>query len=145
MTDSNGKYYVRQVQTVNIRNAWFRLIKFKYNEYFQDSGETERILQERRRILNQECSQKMKKEPNLQGRFFPSSLTISERDRIAWCRIGKVGTHAWSALFLLLRGVQVPEIKVSFISEDFLLKPVSSVIGTIPLWYKKDTRHKSIC
>ena len=52
------------------------------------------------------------------GSFFPSSLTIADRDgghqaSLAWCRIGKVGTHAWAALFLLLKGLTPDQIKVS--------------------------------
>lgn len=51
--------------------------------------------------------------PYFASKFFPASLTLAEEEGIGWCRIGKVGTTAWSALFLLMRNVPVPEIKAA--------------------------------
>ena len=51
--------------------------------------------------------------PYFATKFFPASLTLAEEEGIAWCRIGKVGTTAWSALFLLMRDVPVDQIQVS--------------------------------
>ena len=51
--------------------------------------------------------------PYFATKFFPASLTLAEEEGIGWCRIGKVGTTAWSALFLLMRDVPVPEIKAA--------------------------------
>ena len=51
--------------------------------------------------------------PYFASKFFPASLTLAEEEGIGWCRIGKVGTTAWSALFLLMRDVPVPEIKAA--------------------------------
>ena len=51
--------------------------------------------------------------PYFASKFFPASLTLAEEEGIGWCRIGKVGTTAWSALFLLMRNVPVPEIRAA--------------------------------
>ena len=51
--------------------------------------------------------------PYFASKFFPASLTLAEEEGLGWCRIGKVGTTAWSALFLLMRNVPVPEIKAA--------------------------------
>ena len=52
------------------------------------------------------------------GKFIPRELTMAEG--ITWCQIPKAGTHAWGALFLLLRGLGVQQIKVkSFIYSRF--------------------------
>ena len=48
------------------------------------------------------------------GRFIPTSLTVAEAEGLTWCRMGKVGTHAWAALFLLFKGLGVQKIKVNF-------------------------------
>ena len=53
------------------------------------------------------------------GKFIPRVLTMAEG--ITWCQIPKAGTHAWGALFLLLRGLGVQQIKVkSYICSIFL-------------------------
>ena len=49
--------------------------------------------------------------PYFATKFFPASLTLAEEEGIGWCRIGKVGTTAWSALFLLMRDVPVLQIQ----------------------------------
>ena len=51
--------------------------------------------------------------PYFATKFFPASLTLAEEEGIAWCRIGKVGTTAWSALFLLLREVPLDTIRAA--------------------------------
>ena len=54
--------------------------------------------------------------PYFASKFFPASLTLAEEEGIGWCRIGKVGTTAWSALFLLMRDVPVPEIRAAVVN-----------------------------
>ena len=54
--------------------------------------------------------------PYFASKFFPASLTLAEEEGIGWCRIGKVGTTAWSALFLLMRNVPVPEIRAAVVN-----------------------------
>ena len=54
--------------------------------------------------------------PYFASKFFPASLTLAEEEGIGWCRIGKVGTTAWSALFLLMRNVPVPEIQAAVVN-----------------------------
>ena len=51
--------------------------------------------------------------PYFATKFFPASLTLAEEEGIAWCRIGKVGTTAWSALFLLMREVPLDTIRAA--------------------------------
>ena len=51
--------------------------------------------------------------PYFATKFFPASLTLAEEEGIGWCRIGKVGTTAWSALFLLMRDVPVDQIQAA--------------------------------
>jgi len=51
--------------------------------------------------------------PYFATRFWPASLTLAEQEGLGWCRIGKVGTTAWSALFLLLRDVPLKQIQVA--------------------------------
>jgi len=51
--------------------------------------------------------------PYFATRFWPASLTLAEKEGLGWCRIGKVGTTAWSALFLLLRDVPLKQIQVA--------------------------------
>ena len=51
--------------------------------------------------------------PYFATKFFPSSLTLAEEEGIGWCRVGKVGTTAWSALFLLMRQVPVDQIQAA--------------------------------
>lgn len=54
--------------------------------------------------------------PYFATKFFPSSLTLAEEEGIGWCRVGKVGTTAWSALFLLIREVPLNQIKEAVVS-----------------------------
>ena len=54
--------------------------------------------------------------PYFATKFFPASLTLAEEEGIAWCRIGKVATTAWSALFLLLREVPLDTIRAAVAS-----------------------------
>ena len=35
--------------------------------------------------------------PYFATKFFPASLTLGEEEGLAWCRVGKVATTAWSA------------------------------------------------
>jgi hypothetical protein len=56
--------------------------------------------------------------PYYPTKFFPSSLTLGQEEGLAWCRLGKVATTAWSAFFLLLREVPLQQIKVIFIEES---------------------------
>ena len=51
--------------------------------------------------------------PYFATKFFPASLTLAEEEGIGWCRIGKVGTTAWSALFLLMRDVPLDTIRAA--------------------------------
>ena len=51
--------------------------------------------------------------PYFATKFFPASLTLAEEEGIGWCRIGKVGTTAWSALFLLMREVPLDTIRAA--------------------------------
>jgi len=51
--------------------------------------------------------------PYYATRFWPASLTLAEKEGIGWCRIGKVGTTAWSALFLLLRSIPLKQIQMA--------------------------------
>ena len=51
--------------------------------------------------------------PYFATKFFPASLTLAEEEGVGWCRIGKVGTTAWSALFLLMRDVPVEVIEAA--------------------------------
>ena len=51
--------------------------------------------------------------PYFATKFFPASLTLAEEEGIAWCRIGKVATTAWSAFFLLLREVPLDTIRAA--------------------------------
>lgn len=51
--------------------------------------------------------------PYFATKFWPASLTLAEKEGLGWCRIGKVGTTAWSALFLLLRDVPLKQIQVA--------------------------------
>ena len=53
--------------------------------------------------------------PYFATKFFPSSLTLGEEEGLAWCRVGKVATTAWSAFFLLLREVPLHQIKVNVV------------------------------
>ena len=46
------------------------------------------------------------------GKFIPSQLSLAEPEGITWCRIPKVGTTGWRALFLLFRGLGVQQLKV---------------------------------
>jgi len=48
--------------------------------------------------------------PFFASKFFPASLTLAEEEGLAWCRVGKAGTTAWSILFLLLRDVPPDQI-----------------------------------
>ena len=54
--------------------------------------------------------------PYFATKFFPSSLTLAEEEGIGWCRVGKVGTTAWSALFLLMRQVPLDQIQKAVIN-----------------------------
>ena len=54
--------------------------------------------------------------PYFATKFFPASLTLAEEEGIGWCRIGKVGTTAWSALFLLMRDVPVDTIHAAVVN-----------------------------
>ena len=54
--------------------------------------------------------------PYFASRFWPASLTLAEKEGIGWCRIGKVGTTAWSALFLLLRAVPLEQIQAAVLN-----------------------------
>jgi hypothetical protein len=56
--------------------------------------------------------------PYYPSKFFPSSLTLGQEEGLAWCRLGKVATTAWSAFFLLLREVPLHQIKVNFVEES---------------------------
>lgn len=51
--------------------------------------------------------------PYFATKFWPASLTLAEKEGLGWCRIGKVGTTAWSALFLLLRDVPLKQIQIA--------------------------------
>ena len=51
--------------------------------------------------------------PYYASKFWPASLTLAEEEGLGWCRVGKVGTTAWSALFLLLRSVPLPDIQAA--------------------------------
>ena len=53
--------------------------------------------------------------PYFATKFFPASLTLGEEEGLAWCRVGKVATTAWSAFFLLLREVPLHQIKVNVV------------------------------
>jgi len=61
--------------------------------------------------------------PFYASKFFPASLTLAEEEGLAWCRVGKVGTTAWSILFLLLRDVpphQIAEAVTDLTAHDLL-------------------------
>jgi len=64
--------------------------------------------------------------PYFATKFWPASLTLAEEEGLGWCRIGKVGTTAWSALFLLLRGVPLKQIQeaVANLTAHDLLKQI---------------------
>ena len=51
--------------------------------------------------------------PYFASKFYPASLTLAEEEGLAWCRVGNVGTTAWSALFLLLRDIPVATIRAA--------------------------------
>ena len=51
--------------------------------------------------------------PYFTTKFWPASLTLDEDEGLGWCRIGKVATAPWSALFLLLRSVPLDKIRVA--------------------------------
>ena len=86
----------------------------------------------RRRRLDQSCQLRaghgvMKPmNPYFASKFFPASLTLAEEEGIGWCRIGKVGTTAWSALFLLMRDVPLDTIRaaVANLTAHDLLKQI---------------------
>jgi len=61
--------------------------------------------------------------PFFASKFFPASLTLAEEEGLAWCRVGKVGTTAWSILFLLLRDVppdQIAKAVIDLTAHDLL-------------------------
>ena len=67
--------------------------------------------------------------PYYASKFYPASLTLAEEEGLAWCRVGKVGTTAWSALFLLLRAVPLATIQTAvadLTAHDLLKQTVPS-------------------
>jgi len=84
----------------------------------------ELVVQTRIQRIQTFCSRNGGLRPAKVGRFVPSSLTVSEREGVGWCRVGKVGTHSWAALFLLLRGLNPDHIKkaISNLETHSLLK-----------------------
>ena len=86
---------------------------------YRTAGSGEEVQAVRRARVIEQCMQHaghavMKPmNPYYATKFWPASLTLAEEEGLGWCRIGKVGTTAWSALFLLLRDVPLPQIQLA--------------------------------
>jgi len=56
--------------------------------------------------------------PYYKSKFWPGSLVLDQRKGIGWCRIDQVASAPFSALFLLLRSVNVSEVELGMMRDN---------------------------